>query len=230
MEKNMNGISVKEHGHVFTLSVAKDGDVECCIDNGEAFAVKKIKRGNVYFAKKQKITVNDKPLTIGGLVLNESDFAVLKEAQDAVLVNEREKQESAKPVKAQVAQSVQPFAAVPKEVLKRVDSWKRKICTCNKNGTKQEYCVHKFRIGDNKYQFVERNIPGVGVIVNPDYKISEDVPFVGGLAKQHGELMFWEYLYQDKGWERVRTLTNNEMICLDIINKYGFYADRHAEA
>lgn len=218
MKQNIKEISVREYGHTFTLAIVDSGKVEYRIDNGETFTAKKLKDGKVYFVKKQEIVAKDELLTIDGLDLSESDFAILKEAQDAILAKKQE-------------QFLRKFTDEPKEVSQRVDSWKRKIIICkDENKVKQKCYLHTFRIGNNKYKFVERSIPGVGVVVNPDYKVSEDVPFVGGIAKQHGELIFWEYLYPDKGWERVRTLTNNEIICLDIIRKYGFYADRHVES
>lgn len=108
---------------------------------------------------------------------------------------------------------------------KLVDSWKRSVRSYKDKEKKgQKYCVHNIRIGNNKYRFVERQIPGKGIVVNPDYKILDDMPRVGGVPRQYGELMFWDYLFDDKGWQRVRVLTYNERICLDIIRQYGYFA------
>lgn len=111
-----------------------------------------------------------------------------------------------------------------KTAIKRVDEWKRSIRSYREKDKKgQKYCVHTFRIGNNKYRFVERQIAGKGVVINPDYKILDDMTRVGGVPKQYGELMFWDYYFEDKGWQRVRVLTYNEGICLDIIQHFGFF-------
>ena len=89
----------------------------------------------------------------------------------------------------------------------------------------EEYCVHNFKIGNNKYRMVERNLPGIGIIVNPDYKISDDMPHVGGLARRSGDLVFWDYYFPETGWKQIRELTKNETICFEIIMEQGCFVE-----
>lgn len=229
-EKMVNKITIHKLGHVFDAFVREDGSVSCAID-GESVAVDYMADGKIQFADKEKLIVNGEEVGIGWLSLSEEDFAALKEAQ----------KHFAKPeVLAETGTAEAPDSRKTcgeddeywkllfekrKAAMKRVDSWSRKICSYKEKEKKgQKYCVHSFRIGNNKYRFVERNIDGVGVVINPDYKIHEGMTNVGGVPKQHGELWFWDYYFEGKGWERVRVLTYNEGICLDIILNYGFFA------
>lgn len=108
--------------------------------------------------------------------------------------------------------------------LGQVDSWKKKVYSYKgSDKKKQKYCLHTIRIGNSQYNFVERMVPGYGVVINPDYKVSDDLPNVGGVVKQHGELLFWDYFFEGSGWQRVRPLTNNELICLDFIQEHGYF-------
>lgn len=213
MRECVKEISVKKNGHFFNLFVTESGRVEYQIDNGEIFTAKQLKDGRVWFIKKQEIIIKDELVEIDGLDLSEDDFSVLKTAQDAIL---EEKQK----------QSMRKMDNERKEALRHIDSWKRKIRTYkDKNKQKQKYCIHDFRIGNDKYRFIEREIPSVGIVINPDYKISEKMDEKGGVPKKYGELIFWDYLFEGEGWKRVRVLSNNELICLDIIQKYGFFAN-----
>lgn len=220
MGKNVTKeITVRKLGHVFCFYVMDSGKVEYSIDNGAAFAVKEIADGKVRFVTKQEIVVKGELVEIGSLSLSDADFASLKGAQEATL--RKMQKQAARKLDGDHAKKDKER----KEALRRVDSWKHKVSTYkDKAGNKQKYCIHNFRIGDNKYRFTERDIPGSGVIINPDYKVSREMPDVGGVPKRYGELIFWDYFFEGEDWRRVRVLTNNELICLDIIQKYGFFS------
>lgn len=226
----MKEIAVTKHGHIFKFAVLDSGKIECSIDNGKTFAVKELKDGKVSFAKKQEIVLYDDQMEIDNVKLNDEDFLALKEAQEATMSRREEKSAAKTPKKASVPKKANSSTNA-REAAQKVDAWKRKRSTVKgNNGRKQEYFIHDFRIGDNKYRFLEREIPGVGVVINPDYKISEEMPDVGAIPKQYGELMFWNYYFEGEGWKRVRQLTNNELICLKIIQQHGAYAGQKDQA
>ena len=218
----MKEISVNKYGHMFRFVVRPSGKVECSIDDGKCFPVKEVKANKVFFSKKQEITLSGDLAKIDSLALEESDFSLLNEA----ILGSREKK------KKSAGSDKQPKQKVKKAKISvtGVDEWKKKLSTFkDKNGKKVKCGVHVFRIGNNKYQFIERDVPGVGIIVNPDYKVSDSVPDIGGLPKKYGELMFWDYFFEGEGWKRVREFSNNELICLDIIQKHGFFSAQDGE-
>lgn len=203
MNKELNKISVNKYNHIFYVQVLKSGKVQCSIDNGEAFPVEKLNNNKIFFSDKHEVIFENKPFTLDELELEEKDFnaleqAVKKEKEYAAQKKERE------------------------EDMRFVTSWKKKLVSSNKQ--EEKYCVHEICIGDSRYQFVERMIPGKGIVINPDYKVSDTVPFVGGIPKKHGELIYWDYLFEDKGWQKVRELSYNEYICLNLIKKYGCFS------
>lgn len=217
----MKEIAVNKYGHTFRFAVLPSGKVECSIDDGKRFPVKEVKTNRVLFSKKQEITLSGDLAKIDSLTLEEADFAALKEA----ILCSQEKKKRPKPSKP--LKKARKKASVS---VTGVDEWKKKLSAFkDKNGQKIKCGVHVFRIGNNKYQFIERNIPGIGIIINPDYKISDSVPDIGGLPKQYGELIFWDYFFEDEGWKRIRELTNNELICLSIIQKHGFFSLQDGE-
>lgn len=210
-KKIVKELTIRKHGHIFDFSLLDNGRIEYQIDKGKVFTVKELSEGKVYFVKKQELAIKNELVEIDSIELNADDYTSLKEAYDDLM---REKQLKSTKVSNSTDNS-----------LSRVDFWKKKIYTGkNEKKEKYKYCVHDFRIGNDKYRFVERNIPDIGIVINPDYKISDDVPHIGGVPKQYGELMFWDYFFEDKGWQRIRTLSNNELICLDIIQKNGYFS------
>lgn len=207
-------ITARIYGHMFAFYVMDSGRVEYCIDNGKIFTAKKLQDGRVFFIKRQEIIVKDEILEIGSVELVSEDFAALKEAQEEVLEKKR-------------VRNSEKLDGTAKGALGHIDSWKRKIRGYREKEKKgQKYCIHDFRIGNNKYRFIERQIPGTGIVINPDYRVVEDAPDVGGVPKKYGELMFWDYFFEDKGWQRVRPLTNNELICLEVIREHGYFASQ----
>lgn len=213
MRKNaIKEITARIHGHMFTFYVMDSGRVEYCIDGGKIFSVKRLKGGKVVFVKKQEIIVKDEIWEIGSVELSAEDFAALEKAQEEILEKKR-------------VQNSDKLDGTAKGALGHVDSWKRKIRGYHEKEKKgQKYCIHDFRIGNNKYRFIERQISGAGIVINPDYRVTDDIPDVGGVPKQYGELLFWDYFFEGKGWQRVRPLTNNELICLEVIQEHGYFA------
>ena len=209
-------ITVKKYGQLFTFAVLDNGRIEYRIGNGKWFTAKGLKDGTVYFIKKQEVVFKSELLTLDSLELEQEDYSKLEREQRRILDEKEKKTIRQKPVLD--------------DALLKVDKWNRKVkLVKDNNNQKVTVCVHDFRIGNDKYRFIERFFDGKGLIINPDYQISSDVPNVGGVPKQYGELMFWDYLFPDTGWQRVRTLTFNEQICLEIIKKYGYFAMKDNE-
>ena len=209
-------ITVKKYGQLFTFAVLDNGRVEYRIGNGKWFTAKTLENGTVYFIKKQEIVFKSELLTLDSLELDEEDYSKLAREYNRILDEKAKKTVRQKPVLD--------------DALQKVDKWNRRVrLVKDNNNQKITVCVHDFRIGNDKYRFVERFVDGRGLIINPDYQISNEVPNVGGVPKQYGELMFWDYHFPDTGWKRVRTMTFNEQICLEIIKKYGYFAMKDNE-
>lgn len=202
-------VTVRKYGQPFTFVVLDNGRVEYRIGNGKWFSVKSLENGKAIFVKKQEVVYKSELITIDALELDEDDFTDLYNEQRRIFDEKEKKNVRNKPVLD--------------DVLQKVDKWNRKVKIL-KDGKKTPVCFHDFRIGNDRYRFVERFVEGRGLIVNPDYLISAELPTVGGVPKQYGELMFWDYLFPDEGWKRVRTLSFNEQICFEIIKKYGYFA------
>lgn len=202
----------KSDSHRFNVWLTESGRIEYTIDGGEVFHAKKLENRKLIFIKPQEVIKKNELFTIHYVEVPEAIYAELAQAQANILVGKEEKN------------LAHGFGA-DKITASKVDSWKKKLYKTkdNKTNKKTVYCVHDFQIGNNKYRFVERKIEGVGIVINPDYKISEELPNVGGVPKQYGELMFWDYFFQDTGWKRVREMTYNEVICYTLIKKYGHF-------
>lgn len=215
MDKYVKEVTVRDNGHKFFLYMATSGRIDCRIDNGDLFSVKDLEDGGVSFHKPQEITVKGEFVKIDSLKLDDALYAEWREALDLIISKKNEKQ-------------FLTFADAKKEGLHYVDRWDRKVRSYKgKDKVRHKMCIHTFRIGNDTYTFVERSFPDKGVIINPDYLISEDVPSVGGIPKQYGELLFWDYYFEGEGWKRVRVLSNNEQICLSVIQRYGYFALPH---
>ena len=208
-------LSVKKYGHRFTLYLTASGRIDYRVDNGDLFTAKSLENGFLSFIKKQEIVVKGEIRVLDGLELNGVDYDELKSIQTSIFTKQEER-------------SLLSFADVKKDALHLVDKWEHKVRSYKgKDNVKRKLCIHSFRIGNDSYVFVERCLPNVGVVINPDYLIQEELPTVGGVPKQYGELMFWDYLFEDRGWDRVRVLSNNELICLSIVEQFGYFAIPH---
>lgn len=214
MDKYIKEVTVRKNGHKYFLYMAATGRIDCRIDNGDVFSVKELSDGKIHFYKPQEITLKGEFIKIDSVELDEPTFKEWREALDLILSKKEEKQ-------------ILTFADAKVEALHYVDRWDRKVRSY-KGGDKKRHkmCIHTFRIGNDTYTFVERSFPDKGIIINPDYAIGEGLS-VGGVPKQYGELLFWDYYYEGEGWKRVRVLTNNEQICLSVVQKYGYFALPH---
>lgn len=214
MAKYVKETVVKSNGHKFALSMAASGRIDCRIDNGELFSVKDLQDGKVRFIKPHELAIKGELVKVDCLELDEKTFTEWKEAQELIYSNK--------------TSGVVTFADAKKEALNFVDKWDRQVRSYKgKDKVRRKMCIHTFRIGNDTYTFVEREFPEQGVVINPDYAISEELPSVGGVPKQYGELMFWDYYFENEGWKRVRVLSNNELICLTVIQKYGYFVLPH---
>lgn len=223
MSKVIRQLSFNKRGHMFDIFVLDNGKMEGAIDASEKkFAIKELKNDTVYFVKKQPIVVDKKLIELDGLKLTTEEVDNIQAAVDSV------KERKAK--KSVFGKGLRKTPKISKDSKKQmafngVESWTQKIEKKKCDVGFEEYCVHNFKIGNNKYRMVERNLPGIGIIVNPDYKISDDMPHVGGLARRSGDLVFWDYYFPETGWKQIRELTKNETICFEIIMEQGCFVE-----
>lgn len=215
MGKYIKEVTVRDKGHKFSLYLGTSGIVDCSIDNGAVFSAKELSDGKVVFFKPQEIAVKGELIKIDCLELDESLYGEWKSDLDLILSKKNEEQ-------------FLTFSDGKKEALLYVDRWDRKVRGYkDKDKVRRKMCIHTFRIGNDIYTFVERSFPDKGIVINPDYRISESVPDIGGVPKQYGELLFWDYFFEGEGWKRVRVLSNNEQICVSVIQKYGYFSSPH---
>lgn len=223
MAKVIQQFSFNKRGHMFDIFVLDSGKLEGAIDaSAKKFAIKELKNDTVYFAKKQPIVVDNRLVELDGLKLTEEEIVSIQEAVESV----RERR-AKKAIFSRGLRKTPKISMNSKEQMafKGVESWTQKIEKKKCDVGFEEYCVHNFKIGNNRYRMVERNLPNVGIVVNPDYKISEDMPFLGGLARKSGDLIFWYYHFPETGWQQIRELTKNEAICYEIIMAQGCFAE-----
>ena len=238
-------IDITKYGHTFHFIVTDEGVVQYQIDGGEFFTAINLDEGKVWFDGKVEISIEGDIAEISSLNLSDRDYQTLKDAQDMAIAQDMAMQHSNEDSAEDASEqekTEQDDEAMPAPVdtplvdidgyalMRQVDNWKKKMYTYkNKKGVKNKYCLHTLTIGVNKYCFIEREIPGMGVVINPDYKIQDDMPNVGGLLKRHGELMFWDYYFEGEGWKKIRPLSYNELICVSMIKTYGVYAGASEE-
>ena len=107
------------------------------------------------------------------------------------------------------------------ELIAKVDNWEIKERTIFDEGGRTKEYTHIFRIGNETLAFTERNVFDFGVVINPDYVITDNKK--GGLAMKDDDGITQWYEFND-GWYPVRPLTENEEICYDIVAKYGKFS------
>ena len=108
-------------------------------------------------------------------------------------------------------------------LVSQVDRWEIKERTITDEGGTTKIYTHYFSINGEELSFIERNIFDVGVVINPNYKLAENLD-KGGLAFYENGVMMWQTFEGDQGLVDVRPLTENEQICLDIVARYGKFA------
>lgn len=114
------------------------------------------------------------------------------------------------------------FEKEKRELLSQVDDWTITEHNISDEGGKTKLYKHRFLIGEKPLSFIERNVFDFGVVINPDYEISPGIS--GGLALKKDGILQWHTFTRDKGWVPVRSLTDQEQICWEIIKKYGKFA------
>jgi len=188
--------------NILNYSVAVDdkGNVICDFGDGQKRSAEKFKGGHLVLEEGKELEIPAR------------DYKVLSETRKQIL-NDINYDRTASGIQKED----------PKELIRRVDKWKKKVKRYKVDGEKKEYAVHEFKIGAQSYKFHERRIASPvskdGVLINPAYKVSKELT-VGAVPVRKGELTFWRYKYED-GWKNVRPLTLNEMICVEIIRTSG---------
>jgi len=69
----------------------------------------------------------------------------------------------------------------------------------------------------------ERNVFDYGVVINPEYSVVEGMKD-GGLINTHDGVLWFDDYIENKGWERVRELTQDEIDAYTAIKVTGKYA------
>lgn len=98
------------------------------------------------------------------------------------------------------------------ELLSKVDSWNVAEEKITDEGGKTTMYIHTFVIGDREYTFTERNVFDFGRVINPRYGEK-------GFAIYYGDTHYWSRS------DGEYPMTNDEIICVQIINKYGNFAN-----
>ena len=83
--------------------------------------------------------------------------------------------------------------------------------------------THRFQIHGIVLTFTERNIFDFGVTINPNYAVQEGM-VKDSLALMKDGVLQWHTFEPEKGWFPVRPLSDEELICYDLIAKYGKYS------
>lgn len=98
------------------------------------------------------------------------------------------------------------------ELLSKVDSWNVAEKKITDEGGKTTMYIHTFVIGDREYTFTERNVFDFGRVINPRYG-------PGGFAIYYGDTHYWSRS------DGEYPMTDDEIICVQIISKYGKFAN-----
>lgn len=208
--------TVRKNAHNFSIFVTDRGDLTFRMDGGDEKHAKELKDGKILFIGTQEVVVKSEIQEWKDMELPEADFLLLAGAQERVksaLTEERTMERLKREEK--------------NDILKRIDKWKKRVRHYRKEhkGKKIPYAIHDFIIGAQTYRFYERRIDSKvsweGVVINPAYKVDKQLPGIGAVPMRRGELTFWLYHTDEQGWNIIRELTLNEMICVEIIHSYG---------
>ena len=207
-------VDIKKFGHHFLVGVDEDtGKIDFSIDGEEKSEAKQLLDGKVIFYSEREVVVKDTIQLVRELELTDADFRLLKSAQDRVLSDMAAERSKAKKAAGDYRRQIQ--------------RWKQKVKKRRlPDKSVEKYCVHDITIGADRYSFFEHIVPGAedAVIINPNYRLENDMPGIGGRVARYGELIVWEYWEEDKGWYVVRELTFNEKICVTLIYDYGHFS------
>lgn len=198
------GVLFEKKGHSFYVFFDEDNQMRCQINDGPSLPVCCSTGGVLYLFSDVTLEIDDQTISVGGVQLDDADQLRLM----AMRV-EREEQ----------------LKADKKKLLKRVDKWKKKVKTQKSTHGRNKYAFHEFIVGANRYRYFERCMDDGRVIINPDYKVTPEMESEGGIAVKSGDLVFWSYHFDGQGWKRIRELNKNEVLCLEIIEKFGLFCD-----
>lgn len=143
------------------------------------------------------------------IALNES------RAKDPVLIQRRKEQEIAKTEREQGVRK--------QNLMDKIDSWDITSKDIEDEGGWTKQYFHKFRINGEIIILSERNVFDFGVCINPEYSI-ENGREKGGLSTFENETLYWQDWEDSKGWITVRPLTENELICHELVAFYGKFS------
>jgi len=105
------------------------------------------------------------------------------------------------------------------ELVSKVDSWDIEDEYIEDEDGKTKMYTHIFVINGHSLRFSERNVFDFGRVINPMYSVEEGLE-EGGLRSGDD----WQTFDTKKGWHKVRELTEEEKICMDIVTRYGGFA------
>ncbi len=111
------------------------------------------------------------------------------------------------------------------ELLKKVSSWNIDSDDIQDEGGWTKCYTHTFIIDEQTLQFSERNVFDFGRVINPSYSVIEGAEEGGIVSKKNDGTLVWEIYSEKEGWCEVRPLNKQELICMEIIRKYGKYAN-----
>lgn len=209
---------IKREGHQYKIAINDIGELLYSVDGGEEKFARTFRDGKLIFNGAQEILVNGQYSKVEGFELPEEEYNRLSSIQAQILKD------------SELAQSMERFRRGNTDVLKQVDKWKHKIRSYKKAKAKIRYVIHDFTIGAQTYRFYERNLQSEvspdGILINPAYKVTvtNDMTETGAVPVQLGELIFWRYFFEGRGWETIRELTLNELLCVEIIKLHGMVA------
>ncbi len=205
--------TIRVFAHSMQIMVTDNGKIKFSIDGGETKNARTFADGMIFFIGTEEIIIKGELREFKYIKLPPEDYEKLRAAWMQVLQEIEEEKKSAL-LKGEEQ----------KDILKRVDKWKKRIKKYKINKVKKEYVVHDFTIGAQSYRFFERYLVSDysmdGVLINPAYSVRRGLPG-GAVLQKRGELTFWIYHTEEEGWRTVRELTVNELTCVEIIHKYG---------
>ena len=111
------------------------------------------------------------------------------------------------------------------ELLKKVSSWDIDSEDIQDEGGWTKCYTHTFVIDGQMLQFSERNVFDFGRVINPSYSVIERAEKGGITSKRNDGTLMWKIYIEKEGWCEVRPLNKQELICMEIIRKYGKYVN-----
>lgn len=216
---NIVETEAKYKNHYFIIGVDEEsGKINVAIDGGEPIQAKGLQNGNLVFYSERELVVKDKLESVREVPIPEADFKLLRAAVERIMLDKAASQKAKKAAQTYRGQ---------------ITRWRKKVRSRKmEDGSLDKYVIHDMTIGADRYSFSEHIVPGAEetVVINPNYKLSEDTEGVGGRVARYGNLFVWQYWTEEKGWYTVRELTMNEKICVVIIYDYGYFSAKNIKS